>query len=89
MRMAAAGDVQPAVFRLFGTDGNQILIRGQPVHHVEREIAVGDGRAQNDVGHPVGTAHHDDAACLRAGADGCRRAQNERAFLRLLRDRLP
>ncbi len=42
IRMALPVHVQPAVFGLFGADGNQIFIRGQPVHHVENEIAIAD-----------------------------------------------
>ena len=51
----------------------------EPVHDVEHQIAIGDGRTENKVGGEVGTADHDDTAGFVAGADGSGGADDERA----------
>src|ERR1035437_6905393 len=64
---AGPGNMQAAIFRLFRTNGDEILVGGQPVHHVERQIAVGDRGAENEIRHPVGAAYDHHAAGLIAG----------------------
>src|SRR5260221_5540426 len=66
---------QAAVFRLFGTNRNQVLIGAEPVHHVQEQVAI-PVEAQNVVRYPVGAAHHHEASLFRGrlhragGGDG-------------------
>src|SRR5690348_12624025 len=51
------------VLRLFGPDGNQILIGGKPIHGVQGEIAI-SVESQKSIGGPSGAAD-DDKTSLR------------------------
>src|SRR5277367_1093120 len=45
------GHVETAVFRLLGTNRNQVLVRRKPVHHVEEQVPV-PVEAQKPVRYP-------------------------------------
>ena len=70
--------------KLVGPDGDEIIIRREPVHHVQEQVAIAI-EAQNIVRHPVGAAHHHKAALLRGRLHRAGGGDGQRTFLILLR----
>ena len=66
----------------FGPDGDEILIRGQPVDHVQQKIAIA-AEAERLIGGPARISDHDEAPGIaRLGPRvGARDGQRERAVL--------
>src|SRR5579859_4618999 len=70
-----------AILRLFGADGNEVFVGGEPVHGVQGEIAIAV-EIDEGVGGPGGTAN-DHEATLRiflAGVVGARGGDGHRTF---------
>ena len=82
-RMAAPVTCRRRSSGFFRADRNQILIGREPVHHVQRQVAVGHGRRMMircDSQFELPTTMI--RPCFDAGPDGGCRAQNKRSFLR-------
>src|SRR6185369_8938591 len=76
------GHGDAAIVLFFGTNGDEILVRGEPVHGVESEVAIAV-EADEGVRKPVGTADDHEAALgiFLAGGVGTGSGQGQRAFL--------
>src|SRR5579864_4588422 len=59
----ALADVQAAIVRVLGANRDQILVGAEPVHHVQKQVAI-SVEAHDIVHNPVGTAHDDETAFL-------------------------
>src|ERR1019366_4653003 len=81
-RHLASRHGQAPVFRFFGTNRDQILIRRQPVHHVQKQVAIAS-QAQVSVRYPTGRSHHYEpsAAAFLAGVVRTCGSQHKRPFL--------
>src|SRR5580704_17807344 len=71
--------LQAAIFRLFGANGDEILVRAQPRHHVQEQVPI-PAQRDGSVGGPRGASRHHEtpASVLAARVVSARGPQDQR-----------